>query len=80
MTKGTPHVTDHALIRYLERIRGFKFDREVAEIRRICAAVQNGRVKAHGCLFVVKDGYVITVNPDSGSPNRTQREEVKRLT
>jgi hypothetical protein len=70
------HVTHHALVRFLERVRGFKFDKEIAEIRRICASCgPNGTVKAQGCVFEVKNGNVVTVAPDPGFPNRLKREE-----
>lgn len=76
MGKPNLHVTHHALVRFLERVRGFKFDREVAEIKTICAGIENGHVKAQGCVFEVKNGAVITVTPDTGSPNATRRAEV----
>jgi hypothetical protein len=72
------HITHHALVRYLERVRGFKFDREIAEMRRICAGVTNGTVKAHGCVFEVKDGCLVTVAPlgDAGGVSGTKRQEI----
>ncbi len=68
-----PSVTDHALLRYLERVRGFKFERERSKIRDICRGVENGTVKFSGCLFEVKNGHVITVHPAGVVPNRTRR-------
>jgi len=67
------HVTLHALMRFLERVRGFNFDKERAEIKKICAGVTNGVVKAHGCRFEVKEGNVVTVTPAMPTPNRTTR-------
>ena len=77
MAKTQLRVTDHALIRYLERVRGFKFDKEIAEIRRICGEAMNAAVKSHGCIFEVKDGSVITVMPNTGTPNHTKHAEVR---
>ena len=71
------HVTHHALLRYLERVRGFKFDKEISEIRTICCGVTNGHIKAHGCIFEIKNGALITVTPDNGGPSRTRRQEVE---
>ena len=62
------HVTHHALIRYLERVRGFNFDREIAEIRKIC-----------GCLFEVRNGSVVSILPKTDYPSATKRKEVLAL-
>jgi hypothetical protein len=69
-------VTDHALVRFLERVRGFKFDRERNEIAKTCAGVENGSVKAYGCIYEVKDGSVVTIVPETERPNRSKREQV----
>jgi hypothetical protein len=73
------HITHHALIRYLERVRGFNFDKEKDAIRKICGAVVNGTVKAEGCVFEIKDGRLVTITPDTGLPNATKHREVKAL-
>ena len=77
MAKTQLRVTDHALIRYLERVRGFKFDKEIAEIRKICGEEKNASIKAHGCVFEIKDGALISIMPDSGTPNHTKHVEVR---
>lgn len=69
-------VTDHALLRYLERVRGFGFDKERAEIAKICAGMDTGAVLAHGCRFEVKNGVLVTITPLTATPNRTKRQEV----
>lgn len=74
------HVTHHALVRFLERVRGFKFDREIAEIQKVCAGVTNGRVKALGHTFTVKDGCVITIAQEEDYPCRSYRDEIKSKT
>jgi hypothetical protein len=70
------HVTDHALLRYLERVRGFSFAREKQAIREICRGVKNGRVKKDGCVFEVQNGSIVTIMPDTGRPNRLFREQI----
>ena len=72
-------VTDHALLRYLERVRGFKFDRERREIEEICRGVTTARVKKEGFTYEVRNAYVVTIVPDLGaghSPGRTVRDRV----
>jgi hypothetical protein len=73
-----PHVTDHALRRYLERVRGFKFDKEVSQIQDICRGVENGTVKAFGHRFEIENWVVITIAPvgEDQRPNRTKRQNV----
>ena len=73
MTGKNPHVTDHALRRFLERVRGFNFDREVSQIQDICRGVHNGTVKALGHSFEIENGCVITIVGDKPEPNRTKR-------
>jgi hypothetical protein len=62
-------ITDHALLRYLERVRGFSFNREKQAILEICRGVQHGRVKKDGCVFEVRNGTLITILPNTGCPN-----------
>lgn len=64
MTKQV-HITEHALFRYLERVRGFSFEREKAEIRKICGTIQNGTVKHGGCHFEIVNGRLVTITPPS---------------
>ena len=71
-------VTDHALLRFLERVRGFDLSKERWEIAEICRGVTNGTVKKHGHRFEVKDGSVITVMPACPIPNRTTRLKHQR--
>ena len=73
------HVTHHALIRYLERVRGFNFDREIAEIRKICGNKIDGTIKAEGCLFEVRNGSVVSILPKTDYPSATKRKEVLAL-
>lgn len=74
MTK--PSVSDHALLRYLERVRGFTFEREREEIASTCRGVETGTVKWRGHLYEVREGRVVTITPDVGHPNKTKRIEI----
>jgi hypothetical protein len=76
--KSFHRVSDHALLRYLERVRGFDFSREIAEIQRICQPIgDKGCVKAHGCRFEVRSGVVVTVTPGGPSLNATRKREAR---
>ncbi len=77
-TPPSPDVTVHALLRYLERVRGFNFDKERREIEDICRGVISGTVKKHGCRFEITNGKVITVVPTNPRPNRTTRLKHQR--
>lgn len=57
------HITEHALLDYLERVRGFSFDKEREEIRKICKDTTTGTVKAAGHQFEIRDGRLITITP-----------------
>ena len=69
-------ISDHGLIRYLERIRGFDFEKERAAIRKICGNVENARVKIDGHIFVIEGGSLVTVMPVGERPNKTTRDRV----
>ena len=57
------HITEHALLRYLERVRGFSFDKEREAIREICKGTLNGTVKAVGHQFEIRNGRLLTITP-----------------
>jgi len=68
------HITEHALVRYLERVRGFSFEKEKEELRKICGSIDNGTIKVHGHRFEIKNGSLITIVPPG--VNATKRKEV----
>jgi hypothetical protein len=70
------YVTHHALVRYLERVRGFQFDREIAEIQKICAGLTNGSVRLDGNIYEVRNGNLITITPAGKGPCKTRRAEL----
>lgn len=80
------HVTEHAIVRYLERRYGIDVKALLAELvppetARILHQVRNGRVGIKNNLWlVVADGTVVTVAPTDGRqkpprPGRRHREE-----
>lgn len=63
-----PRVSDHAIVRYLERKHGFDFDAIRAEILTPdrAAAIRAGAtsIRHDGVKFVVKDGVIVTTLPN----------------
>lgn len=69
-------VTDHCIVRYLERAMGLNNDVVREHILSICsgaAAFGAVCVRAEGLRFEIRDNRIITVTPDQLSPNRTGR-------
>lgn len=69
-------VTEHALLRYLERVRGFNFDRERRAIEEICRGATTARIKKEGHIYEVRNAFVITIVPDVGGPGRAVRDRI----
>jgi hypothetical protein len=64
MKKPRLLVTDHAIVRYLERVGGFDIDGLRHQIARRCesgASVGASSVIVEGFAFLIGDGQVITV-------------------
>lgn len=73
MTAPLPHVTDHAVLRYLERVRGMDIEAVRRHIAALCAgAVACGAIcyRAEGHRFTIADRTVVTVRPMPGKPSR----------
>lgn len=71
MSLRPPAVSDHALLRYLERVRGLDLDAVRAEIVGIvhqAAAVGATRVSVNGFTYMLEGRRVVTVTP-GGSPS-----------
>ena len=67
-------VTDHALIRYLERAMGLNVELVREHILAICgdaAAFGAVCVRAEGLRFEIDGNRVCTVTPDHAVPNKT---------
>jgi hypothetical protein len=70
------HVTDHAVLRYLERAKGLDVDavrRHIAEVCTGPAAAGALCVKTEGVKFEMQNGKVITCTPGGGGVNRIKR-------
>lgn len=60
-------VTDHAVVRYLERVRGFNIENVRAAILTIAggaAAVGAKAVRKDGFCYQIRDRKIVTVSPD----------------
>lgn len=74
-------VTEHAVLRYLERGMGLDVEAIRKRIIDICegpAAIGAACVRAEGLRFEILNGAVITVSPGGTIPNRTSQERVQR--
>ena len=66
-----PRVTDHAVLRYIERVGGFDVDAVRRHIANVCAqAVAAGAttLKHDGVRFTFSSDAVTTVMPDKPGP------------
>ena len=73
-----PRVTDHAVVRFLQRVKGVDIEAIRVEIAQTCAsAVKAGAscVRAHGVKFEIdpKTRTVVTVAPGCQGASRTHR-------
>lgn len=72
MKKPIHHVTDHAVVRYLERVEGMDIETIRREIgRKVDRAVELGAMGAvvDGFVYRLREGVVTTVAPRC-QPNR----------
>jgi hypothetical protein len=70
-------VTDHAVLRYLERVQGFDVEKVREHIAKLCseaAAAGAKCVHAEGYKFEIGASAVVSVVPKERFPNRTRRE------
>ncbi len=63
MTKRRLHISDHAVLRYLERVGGFEIER----LRKSMAERLNAAAQA-GANAVVIDGYAYVIRRDQHGP------------
>lgn len=76
LSKEPIRVTDHAVVRYLERAMGLNVDVVREHILAVCggaAAFGAVSVRAEGLRFEIKNGAICTVTPDHVLPSRTRR-------
>lgn len=80
MSKEPFRVTDHALIRYLERAMGLNIEIVREHIAGICrgpAAIGAVSVRSEGVRFEIRNNTVLTVAPDRQNPSNTGRAVVQ---
>lgn len=81
ISKEAVVVTDHALIRYLERVMGLNVEIVREHIHAICggaAAFGAVCVRAEGLRFEIDGNRICTVTPDHITPNRTGQDLAMR--
>lgn len=74
-------VSDHALLRYLERVKGIDVEGVRAHIAQVCRGVVLARcVKAEGFDFIIKNQTVVTVKPvGARNPKRVPRDRSEAI-
>lgn len=71
-----PTVTDHAVLRWIERVRGVDLDQVRAEIlaqgreQWVAEGVASVKLPELGVVLVARDGVVVTVKPTGGQVRR----------
>lgn len=79
MTPRRPYVSDHAMLRYLERVIGIDVDAHRSEVeRRVATAVEMGAcaLVSGGMRYALDDFRVVTVRPATSEP-RFPRERFR---
>lgn len=79
--RETVRVTDHAVLRYLERAMGFDVEGVRSHIRDTCepsASVEATALRADGVKFVITNNTVTTTLPDGAGPSRTAQQRMQR--
>lgn len=80
MEKDPFRVTDHCVLRYLERAMGLNIEIVRQHIEGICkgpAAVGAVSVRSEGVRFEIRNNTVLTVAPDRSNPSNTGRAIVQ---
>lgn len=76
MTELLPSVSDHAVLRYMERVQGFDIEAVRQHIGTLCrSACRAGAasLKTEGVEFQFADGKVVTVTPKTRGPSKTRQ-------
>lgn len=75
-------VTEHAILRYLERAMGFNIEGVRQHIAGVCegpAAIGAVCVRSEGLRFEIVNNTVLTVVPDRQNPSKTGIERNQRI-
>lgn len=81
MKKSRYHVTDHAVVRYLERVIGLPVDELRREIGRRCEhGIEAGAtgVVSEGFVYRIEEGRVVTVAPHNQPDRCKGRKKTRR--
>ncbi len=81
MTHNPVRVSDHAVLRYLERAMALNVEIVREHISAICsgpAAVGAVCVRSEGVRFEITNNTVTTVRPDGIAPSNTSRARTQR--
>jgi hypothetical protein len=82
MAKDPIRVTDHAVVRYLERAMGLNVEIVREHIASVCQGpyeVGAVCVRSEGVRFEISGNAVTTVAPDRINPSNTTRERNQRV-
>ena len=78
MKKPMVHITDHAVIRYLERVRGVDIEAVRREIRAKVTLAQDypgaTGILVDGFRYALANGAVVTIHDIGQSPARAEAE------
>ena len=81
LIEGQYQITDHALVRYFERVQGVdigKIKREIFtdDVVELIQTFGSGKIIKDGFLIVVKDKVIITIAPN-GVKKKTRKRKKK---
>ena len=72
------NITDHAIVRYLQRVKGFdmrKLEKEIlsGRVREKIKFVKNGPVKVNGMTLKIANGVIVTVTTNNTKMSKEAR-------
>lgn len=80
LSKNPIRITDHCVLRYLERAMGLNIDLVREHILTLCAGPASFGavcVRAEGLRFEIAHNAVVTVAPDHQLPSNTSRDRAR---
>lgn len=82
VVKEPVRVSDHAVLRYMERVMGLDVEKVRAHIHDVCspaASIGAVCVRAEGHRFEIVNNAVLTVTPDRLGPSKTTQARNQRI-
>lgn len=77
------HVTDHALLRYIERVKGLDIEAARAEVAQTIKSAQEHRgcsgVTSNGFRYVLMNGVLVTIKRIDSNKGRADRARQVKL-